>query len=145
MQKSPRAANRERRADMKTDNSRVRLAEFHSFAASMDLDIHGVSTSGSRNPRESGMVEVIVSGSINDFGFGPAHLQIAKGLSAVDEAHAVLDAILHADIAEQDELTIRRVAREGQEPAESPQDRATHYGFTELQYKCPDGRVIKIL
>lgn len=91
------------------------------------------------------MAEVIVSGSINDFGFGPAELQIADGLSALEEAHAVLDAILHADTAEQDELTLRRVAREDKQPAESPQDRATHYGFTALQYRCANGKVIKIL
>jgi hypothetical protein len=91
------------------------------------------------------MAEVIVSGSINDFGFGPAHLQIASGLLADEEAHAVLDAILHADSAEEAELTLRRVAREDRQPPESPQDRATHYGFTALQYRCPDGRTIKIL
>jgi hypothetical protein len=91
------------------------------------------------------MAEVIVSGSINDFGFGPAHLQIADGLSSPQEAHAVLDAILHADIAEQDELTLQRVAREDKQPPESPQDRATHYGFTALHYRCPDGRTIDIL
>jgi hypothetical protein len=91
------------------------------------------------------MAEVIVSGSINDFGFGPAQLQIADGLSSDEEAHAVLDAILHADVAEHDELTLRRVAREDKQPPESPQDRATHYGFTALQYRCSDGRIIKIL
>jgi hypothetical protein len=91
------------------------------------------------------MAEVIVSGSINDFGFGPAHLQIADGLAANEEAHAVLDAILHADSAEEAELALRRVAREDKHPAESPQDRATHYGFTTLQYRCADGRTIRIL
>lgn len=91
------------------------------------------------------MAEVIVSGSINNFGFGPAHLQIAEGLSTVEEAHAVLDAILHADSVEADESTLRRVVREERDEAESPQDRATHYGFTALQYRCVDGRVIRIL
>jgi hypothetical protein len=91
------------------------------------------------------MAEVIVSGSINDFGFGPAHLQIADGLPALEEAHAVLDAILHADSAEHDEMTLRRVAREDKQPPESPQERATHYGFTALQYRCVDGRTIRIL
>lgn len=91
------------------------------------------------------MAEIIVSGSINDFGFGPAHLQIAGGLSASEEAHAVLDAILHADSAEEAELALRRVAREDKQPPESPEDRATHYGFTALQYRCQDGRTIRIL
>lgn len=91
------------------------------------------------------MAEVIVSGSINNFGFGPAHLQIADGLSTEEEAHAVLDAILHADSVEQDELTLRRVVRDVRTAGESPQDRAAHYGFTELQYRCADGRVIRVL
>lgn len=91
------------------------------------------------------MAEVIVSGSINDFGFGPAHLQIAGGLSPLDEAHAVLDAVLHADGGEDGELAVRRVARADRQPPESPQERATHYGFTALQYLCPDGRAITIL
>ena len=91
------------------------------------------------------MVEVIVSGSINDFGFGPAHLQIAGGQPSTEEAHAVLDAILHADSVEESELTLRRVAREDKQPPESPQDRAIHYGFTALQYRCVDGRTIRIL
>jgi hypothetical protein len=91
------------------------------------------------------MAEIIVTGSINDFGFGPAHLQIADGLSTDDEAQAVLDAILHADSVEGDELTLRRVAAEHNGNEESPQDRATHYGFTALQYRCADGRTVRIL
>lgn len=91
------------------------------------------------------MAEIIVTGSINNFGFGPAHLQIADGLSIDDEAHAVLDSILHADSVEEGELTVRRVAAERNGAVESPQDRASHYGFTELQYRCANGEVVRIL
>lgn len=90
------------------------------------------------------MAEVIVSGSINDFGFGPKSLRIADGLPAEEEAHAVIDAILQADSNEEAEMTLQRVVRDANASGESPHDRAAHRGFTELEYRN-DGRVVRIL
>ncbi len=91
------------------------------------------------------MTTVTVQGSKNDFEFGPDQLEIPALMTPLDEAAAVVDAILQSDDPDGTELSLPPGQREQRSVDKTPRERAVESGFTALLYRRSDGSVVQII